>query len=82
MNLHTYNQENGKRYTAASIKTKKPHETDDGVTDAEESKIIIKALRTAGKIASGELKTRPFNEDGWFDELKEWADNERKKENG
>ena len=82
MDLYTHNQENGKRYTVASIRNKKPLDIDDGVTDAEEAGIIIKALKTAEKIASGELKTHPFNEDGWLDDLKEWADNERKKENG
>ena len=82
MSLHTYNQENGKKDTVKSIKTLEIDEEDAGVTNEEEARIIIKALKNVEKILSGEIKTQPINKDGWLDELIKWADSERKKENG
>ena len=84
MNLYTPDSEKNHKSSIKSkynIKPAKEKDYSDGVTNEEEARIIIKALKNAEKIARGEIKTRPFNEDGWLDELIKWADNERKKEN-
>ena len=82
MNFHTHNQESGKKYIPTLAKTSRKRKSDiSQYNSTKEEKEIIGALRNADKIARGEIKTQPFNENNWLDELIKWADNERKKEN-
>lgn len=54
MNFYTYNQENGKKYTIKSVKTKECSET-GGRTREELARDLIKAYDGALKMAMGKI---------------------------
>ena len=79
MNLHAYNQKNGKKYTAKPVKTEASGET-GGRTREEFSRGFIKAYDGALKrIMRGE-RGKPLS--GLLDELEEYVAAEAKNERG